>query len=97
MRLLALWMMEPTHCTTLHYRRKEADNPPFTKEQVQRYIKAARQIKPSFSEMAQVDMTSAYAELRSGDAAPGSHSAYRCAGIFQDLLFPPGLCLKSFL
>ncbi|WIA33122.1 hypothetical protein OEZ86_006274 [Tetradesmus obliquus] len=50
---------------------------PFTMEQLQRYIKYARAIKPRLTPAAQATLVRSFKRLRGDDAAPGSHSAYR--------------------
>ncbi|KAF6264625.1 MCM2/3/5 family-domain-containing protein [Scenedesmus sp. NREL 46B-D3] len=50
---------------------------PFTMEQLQRYIKYARAIKPRMTATAQSTLVRSFKRLRGDDAAPGSHSAYR--------------------
>ncbi|KAL6762863.1 minichromosome maintenance protein 6 [Haematococcus lacustris] len=50
---------------------------PYTTEQIQRYIKYARSIKPELTNDAAQHLVRAYKELRVEDAAPGSGSSYR--------------------
>ena len=50
---------------------------PYTKIQMQRYIRYARAIKPAISQAAQAEIVSSYVRLRLGDAAPGTKTAYK--------------------
>ncbi|MEW5303285.1 MAG: hypothetical protein WDW36_005991 [Sanguina aurantia] len=50
---------------------------PYTTEQLQRYIRYARSIRPQITPEAHVALVRAYKELRSDDAAPGTQTSYR--------------------
>jgi len=67
------------HILGLHQRRDEAlrASTKYSMEQMQRFIKYARAIRPQMSEPARAALVQAYRQLRSEDAAPGSNTAYR--------------------
>jgi len=66
------------HIISLHrFQGGAFSDVPYTMEQMQRYLKYARSIKPRVSAEAQEQLVKAYKELRSEDAAPGSGSSYR--------------------
>lgn len=67
-----------THILSVHRFQNNAFNEvPYTTEQMQRYIKYARTIKPQLTAQSGATLVRAYAELRGDDAAPGTQSAYR--------------------
>lgn len=65
-----------THIVNLHLFRDEALNPPFSKEQVLRYIKYARNVKPKLTREARAYLIQRYKELRMDDSKDG-RSSYR--------------------
>jgi len=66
------------HIIRLHrFQAGAFEDVPYTTEQIQRYIRYARAIKPLLSREAQERLVRAYKELRTDDAAPGSNSSYR--------------------
>eukprot|EP00898_Chlorokybus_atmophyticus_P001245 jgi/Chlat1/2120/Chrsp17S02713 len=65
------------HIVKLHQSQESALHPPYTIEQLQRYIRWARTIKPVMSAEAQDALAKAYRDLRKRDMTPGSYSAYR--------------------
>ncbi|TID29268.1 hypothetical protein CANINC_002064 [Pichia inconspicua] len=65
-----------THIVNLHLFRDQALNPPFSKEQVLRYIKYARNLKPKMTPEARNYLIQRYKELRADDAKDG-RSSYR--------------------
>lgn len=65
------------HIVGVHQHGDDAIEPEFSKEQLQRYIRYARSIKPRFSEGAQQAVIDNYVKLRNRDATPGQKTAYR--------------------
>ena len=65
------------HIVDLHMKRDEAIDPPFTAEQLRRYIKYARTFKPVMNEEARNYLVEKYKELRRDDAQGFSKSSYR--------------------
>ncbi|CEP62920.1 MCM DNA helicase complex subunit MCM6 LALA0_S06e06964g [Lachancea lanzarotensis] len=65
------------HIVDLHMKRDEAIDPPFTPEQLRRYIKYARTFKPVLNEEARTYLVNKYKELRKDDAQGFSKSSYR--------------------
>ena len=65
------------HIVALHQRRERAINVDYTLQQLQRYIRYARTIRPKLTPEAQREVVDAYVKLRRGDSQPGSQSAYR--------------------
>ena len=65
------------HIISLHKKRERAINVDFTLEQLQRYIRYTRCIKPQMTPEAQKEIVDAYVKLRRGDAQPGSTTSYR--------------------
>mmetsp|Transcript_11835 Transcript_11835/g.44016 ORF Transcript_11835/g.44016 Transcript_11835/m.44016 type:complete len:912 (-) Transcript_11835:68-2803(-) len=65
------------HIVALHQRREQAVNPPYSLQQLQRYIRYARTIRPKLTPEAQKEVVEAYVSLRQGDSQPGSQAAYR--------------------
>eukprot|EP00899_Mesostigma_viride_P008988 jgi/Mesvir1/18090/Mv09391-RA.1 len=64
------------HIVSLH-QHKAATEEGLSKEQLQRYIRYARTIKPQFSPAAREQLVRAYVGMRHDDAQPGSQSSYR--------------------
>ncbi|KAG0678580.1 MCM DNA helicase complex subunit mcm6 [Pichia californica] len=65
-----------THIVNLHLLRDDALNPPYSKEQVLRYIKYARNVKPKLTPEARTYLIERYKELRADDSQDG-RSSYR--------------------
>ncbi|OUS42720.1 mini-chromosome maintenance protein MCM6 [Ostreococcus tauri] len=65
------------HIVSLHQKRETAVNVDYTLEQLQRYIRYARTIKPQMTPEAQKEIVDAYVKLRTGDSQPGTQTAYR--------------------
>jgi DNA replication licensing factor MCM6 len=65
------------HILNVHRCEEEAVRPPFTKEQLQRYIRFARTINPSIAPESQRVLVDCYRRLRQGDSLGRSRSAYR--------------------
>ena len=65
-----------THIVNLHLFRDEALNPPYSKEQVLRYIKYAKNVKPKLTPEARAYLIERYKELRIDDSQ-GGRSSYR--------------------
>ena len=65
------------HIVSLHQHREQAVNPEYTLQQLQRYIRYARTIRPKLTPEAQREVVEAYVRLRAGDSQPGSQAAYR--------------------
>ncbi|SCU88420.1 LANO_0D02058g1_1 [Lachancea nothofagi CBS 11611] len=65
------------HIVDLHMKRDEAIDPPFSAEQLRRYIKYARTFKPVLNEEARNYLVDRYKELRKDDAQGFSKSSYR--------------------
>ena len=65
-----------THIVNLHLFRDSALNPPYTKEQVLRYIKYARNVKPKLTNDARTYLIERYKELRADDSKDG-RASYR--------------------
>ncbi|SCU95315.1 LADA_0G14906g1_1 [Lachancea dasiensis] len=65
------------HIVDLHMKRDQAIDPPFTAEQLRRYIKYARTFKPVMNEEARTYLVDKYKELRKDDAQGFSKSSYR--------------------
>jgi DNA replication licensing factor MCM6 len=66
-----------SHIVDLHMRKDEAINPPFTTEQLQRYIRYARTFKPVMTKEARDYMVEKYKELRADDAQGLGRNSYR--------------------
>lgn len=66
-----------SHIVNLHMKRDEAINPPFTADQLRRYIRYARTFKPILTEGARKFLIAKYKELREDDAQGYSRSSYR--------------------
>lgn len=66
-----------SHIVDLHMRKDEAIDPPFTTEQLQRYIRYARTFKPVMTKEARDYMVEKYKELRADDAQGLGRNSYR--------------------
>ncbi|KAK9469115.1 MCM2/3/5 family-domain-containing protein [Lipomyces arxii] len=69
--------MLASHIVDIHMKRDEAIEPPFTTEQLQRYIRYARTFKPRLTKDARDYMIERYKELRSDDAQGLGRNSYR--------------------
>ena len=65
------------HILNVHRCQEEAVRPPFSKEQMQRYIRIARTINPTITPESQRVLVDCYRKLRQGDTLGRSRSAYR--------------------
>ncbi|KAF5101645.1 hypothetical protein D0Z03_000558 [Geotrichum reessii] len=65
------------HIVQLHMMEDEAINPPFTTEQLQRYIRYARTFKPKMTKAARKFLVDKYKELRTDDAQGMGRNSYR--------------------
>lgn len=65
------------HILNVHRCEEEAVRPPFTTEQLQRYIRLARTINPKITPESQRVFVDCYRKLRQGDTLGRSRSAYR--------------------
>jgi len=65
------------HILKVHRCEDEAVRPPFTKDQMQRYIKFVRTINPKITAESQRLLVDCYRKLRQGDTLGRSRSAYR--------------------
>ncbi|SCV04557.1 LAME_0H19372g1_1 [Lachancea meyersii CBS 8951] len=65
------------HIVDLHMKRDDAIDPPFTPDQLRRYIKYARTFKPILNQEARAYLVNKYKELRKDDAQGFSKSSYR--------------------
>ncbi|KAG7877471.1 hypothetical protein KL937_004666 [Ogataea polymorpha] len=65
------------HIVNLHMLRDDAIDPPFSKEQLLRYIKYARTFKPKMTKEARDYLVERYKELRSDDSQGLGRSSYR--------------------
>ena len=66
-----------SHIVNLHMKRDDAIQPPFTSQQLQRYIKYAKTFKPVLTKEARKFLVDKYKILRSDDAQGYSRSSYR--------------------
>lgn len=66
-----------SHIVDLHMLRDEAIDPPFSAEQLSRYIKYAKTFKPKMTKSARDFLVAKYKELRSDDAQGLGRSSYR--------------------
>lgn len=66
-----------SHIVDLHMLRDEAIDPPYTAEQLSRYIKYAKTFKPKMTKDARDFLVAKYQELRSDDAQGLGRSSYR--------------------
>lgn len=65
------------HILKVHRCQEDAVRPPFTTEQMQRYIRFARTIHPQITVESQRVLVDCYRKLRQGDTLGRSRSAYR--------------------
>ncbi|KAL6929383.1 hypothetical protein ACO0SA_000783 [Hanseniaspora valbyensis] len=66
------------HIVNLHMKRDEAIDPPYSKEQVLRYLKYAKTFKPMLTEEAQDFLVNKYIEVRKNDSQQfGTKGSYR--------------------
>jgi DNA replication licensing factor MCM6 len=65
------------HILKVHRCEEDAVRPPFTKEQMQRYIRFARTLCPRITPESQRVLVDCYRKLRQGDSLGRSRSAYR--------------------
>jgi DNA replication licensing factor MCM6 len=65
------------HILDVHRCEEELVSPPFTKKQLQRYIRFARTINPKISTESQRVLVDCYQKLRQGDTMGSSRTAYR--------------------
>ncbi|CUM66533.1 uncharacterized protein PRCAT00004201001 [Priceomyces carsonii] len=66
-----------SHIVDLHMLRDAAINPPYSAEQLSRYIRYAKTFKPKMTKEARDYLVQRYKELRSDDAQGLSRSSYR--------------------
>ncbi|CAG98247.1 MCM DNA helicase complex subunit MCM6 [Kluyveromyces lactis] len=66
-----------SHIVDLHMKRDSAINPPFSAEQLSRYINYAKTFKPVMTKEARDYLVKRYTELRKDDAQGYSKSSYR--------------------
>ncbi|AAS53917.1 AFR546Wp [Eremothecium gossypii ATCC 10895] len=66
-----------SHIVNLHMKCDDAIDPPFTMDQLRRYIKYARTFKPILTEDARQFLVEKYKELRKNDIQGYSKSSYR--------------------
>ncbi len=65
------------HILDVHRCEEEAVQPPFSTEQMQRYIRFARTVNPKMTDESQKVMVDCYRKLRQGDTLGRSRTAYR--------------------
>jgi DNA replication licensing factor MCM6 len=65
------------HIVKVHQKKSEALTPVYTNQQLSRYIKYARSIKPKLTPEASQALKQAYVRLRSNDVQSGQSFAYR--------------------
>ena len=65
------------HILQVHRCKEKAVQPPFSKDQMRRYIKFARTLNPKLTPESQRVMVDCYRKLRQGDSLGRSRSAYR--------------------
>ncbi len=65
------------HIVSVHQRRHLAVHPAYTTEQLQRYIKFAREFEPTISRAAQAELVRCYVNLRESDANGASRGMHR--------------------
>jgi len=65
------------HILKVHRCEEDAVRPPYTKEQMQRYIRFAKAINPKLTPESQRILVDCYRKLRQGDTLGRSRSAYR--------------------
>lgn len=66
-----------SHIVDLHMKRDDAIDPPFSAQQLRRYIRYARTFKPTLTKGARQFLITKYKELREDDAQGYSRSSYR--------------------
>lgn len=66
-----------SHIMKVHRCEEEAVRPPYTKDQMQRFIRFARTINPKITPESQSVLVDCYRKLRQGDTLGRSRSAYR--------------------
>lgn len=66
-----------SHIVNLHMKRDDAIQPPFTSQQLRRYIKYAKTFKPVLTKEARKFLVDKYKILRNDDAQGYSRSSYR--------------------
>ncbi|CAL9737510.1 DNA replication licensing factor Mcm6p [Monosporozyma servazzii] len=66
-----------SHIVNLHMKRDEAIQPPYSAQQVRRYIKYAKTFKPVLTKEARKYLVDKYKTLRNDDAQGYSRSSYR--------------------
>lgn len=66
-----------SHIVDLHMKRDDAISPPYSAEQLRRYIKYARTFKPVLTKEARQYLVDKYKDLRKDDAQGYSRSSYR--------------------
>ncbi|KAK9349876.1 MCM2/3/5 family-domain-containing protein [Lipomyces doorenjongii] len=66
-----------SHIIDVHMKRDEAIQPPYSTEQLQRYIRYARTFKPKMTREAREYMIERYKELRADDAQGLGRNSYR--------------------
>ena len=69
--------MVAEHILKVHRCEEEAVTPPFSKEQLQRYIRFARTVTPKITPESQKVLVDCYRKLRQGDTLGRSRTAYR--------------------
>jgi DNA replication licensing factor MCM6 len=69
--------MVANHIINVHRCEEEAVRTPFTKEQMQRYIRFARSLNPKLTEESRNILVDCYRKLRQGDTLGRSRTAYR--------------------
>ena len=65
------------HIVSVHQHRHAAVQPPYSTEQLQRYIKFAREFDPTISKEAQQELVRCYVKLRESDANGASRGMHR--------------------
>ena len=66
-----------SHIVDLHMKRDDAISPPYSREQLRRYIKYARTFRPILTKEAREYLVERYKELRKDDAQGFGRSSYR--------------------
>ncbi|CAG9465683.1 unnamed protein product [Pedinophyceae sp. YPF-701] len=65
------------HIVGVHQNRSDAFSVPYTTEQLQRYIKYVKTIRPQLTPQAMRVVENVYVEMRARDATPGQSSSYK--------------------
>ena len=68
------------HIVSVHQHRSATIEPPYTTEQLQRYIKFAREFDPTISKESQQELVRCYVKLRESDAN-GKYSKRRRSNV----------------